>query len=386
MKRHFNIEGSCHPTEHYMINLDERLKVIKELVDNGKYFSITKARQYGKTTTLDALATFLSKEYMIISLDFQMLGHEDFKNESSFVSAFSREVLMNVSDTEAIPSEISEKLSVFSETYDSSGKLSLLFVLLSKWCKISKKPIVLIIDEVDSATNNQVFLDFLAQLRGYYLHRKKRPTFHSVILAGVYDVKNLRQKIRPDEEHKRNSPWNIATKFNVDMSFSASSISNMLMEYEQDYHTGMDVEQMAELIYDYTSGYPFLVSDLCRTLDEEIAGSERFPKCGDAWTKAGFLEAVKVVLAENNTLFESLVTKLQQYPELEKMLYHILFHGRSYSYNILNETIEIAEMFGFIKNKNGIVTIANRIFETVLYNLFLTSDEMKQTGERNPMW
>ena len=55
MKRHFNIEGSCHPTEHYMINLDERLKAIKELVNNGKYFSITKARQYGKTTTLDAL-------------------------------------------------------------------------------------------------------------------------------------------------------------------------------------------------------------------------------------------------------------------------------------------------------------------------------------------
>ena len=51
------------------------------------------------------------------------------------------------------------------------------------------------IDEVDSATNNQVFLDFLSQLRGYYIHRTERPTFQSVILAGVYDVKNIKRKM-----------------------------------------------------------------------------------------------------------------------------------------------------------------------------------------------
>ena len=56
MKRYFNIEGSCNKTEHYMVNLEIRLRKIKNLVDNGKYFSINRARQYGKTTTLDALA------------------------------------------------------------------------------------------------------------------------------------------------------------------------------------------------------------------------------------------------------------------------------------------------------------------------------------------
>lgn len=64
------------------------------------------------------------------------------------------------------------------------------------------------IDEVDSATNNQVFLDFLVQLRAYYIDRDVQPTFQSVILTGVYDVMNLKRKIRPDEEHKVNSPWN----------------------------------------------------------------------------------------------------------------------------------------------------------------------------------
>lgn len=96
------------------------------------------------------------------------------------------------------------------------------------------------IDEVDSASNNQVFIDFLAQLRGYYLARNVSPIFRLVILAGVYDIKNLKLKLRPDEAHQYNSPWNIAARFRVKMAFSAEQIADMLTEYEQDRHTGMD--------------------------------------------------------------------------------------------------------------------------------------------------
>ena len=298
MKRYFNIEGSCHPDEHYMVDLRQRLDEIKILIDNKKYFSINRSRQYGKTTTLEALSEYLKEEYTVISLDFQMLGQEDFKSESDFVAAFSREVLMAVLEAENMPEDVFEKLTAFAEETDTNRKLSLLFLQLSKWCKEAKKPVVLMIDEVDSASNNQVFLDFLSQLRGYYLHRRKRPTFHSVILAGVYDIKNLKHKIRPDEQHKTNSPWNVSAKFEVEMSFSTAAIGKMLQDYEDDFNTGMNIQEIASLIYDYTSGYPFLVSDLCKIIDEQIAGSEQFPQQSDAWTKAGFLEAVKIILLE----------------------------------------------------------------------------------------
>lgn len=43
------------------------------------------------------------------------------------------------------------------------------------------------------------------------------PMFHSVILAGVYDIKNLKLKFRSESEHQYNSPWNIATNFNIDI-------------------------------------------------------------------------------------------------------------------------------------------------------------------------
>ncbi len=89
------------------------------------------------------------------------------------------------------------------------------------------------IDEVDKSSNNQLFLSFLGMLRNKYLLRNmgKDYTFYSVILAGVHDVKTSKVKIRPDEEHKYNSPWNIASDFDVDMSFSSKEIVTMIDDY-----------------------------------------------------------------------------------------------------------------------------------------------------------
>ena len=86
--KEFNTTAVCIPEKHYMVDLSERLKEIKKLVDAGKYFTINRARQYGKTTTLNALKTYLYKEYSVISLDFQGIGSSGFDTEQSFVKAF----------------------------------------------------------------------------------------------------------------------------------------------------------------------------------------------------------------------------------------------------------------------------------------------------------
>ena len=74
-----------------------------------------------------------------------------------------------------------------------------------------------------------------------------------------------------------NSPWNIAADFDVEMSFFAEDIEGMLRQYEDVYHTGMDIEKIAGLLYDYTSGYPYLVSRICKLIDERIAGTAAYP-------------------------------------------------------------------------------------------------------------
>lgn len=377
MGKMFNVNADCQPSQHYMVDISGRLQAIKEMVDAGQYFTINRARQFGKTTTLKALGELLKKDYVVVNLDFQMISYADFESERNFVSAFSRELLDTIDELQYISEDISKPLESFAKGCDKNVTLSVLFKCLSRWCGESEKKLVLIIDEVDSATNNQVFLDFLAQLRGYYIRRDRKPTFQSVILAGVYDVKNLKRKIVDDSEHKVNSPWNIAADFLVDMSFSVKDIAGMLTEYEDDCETGMDIMEMAGLIYEYTSGYPFLISRICKLIDEWVVGLDGFPTKHAAWSKAGVLEAVRFLLSEKNTLFESLTGKLVDFPELKNVLYSLLFHGQSIVYNPDDEAIDIALMFGFVKIEKGSVVIANRIFETRLYNFFLAASEVQ---------
>lgn len=379
MTKSFNTAGDCKPQIHYMVDITQRLKQIREMIEKGEYFTISRGRQYGKTTTLRSLKRFLEPGYLVASLDFQKIGNARFQNENLFSTAFTRLFVQAIrQQMQSEPEQAKEAVRMLESTARSSVCFGLLelFDCLSSICAECTRRVVLMIDEVDSATDNQVFLDFLAQLRACYIDRDITPTFQSVILAGVYDIKNLKRKIRPEEEHKRNSPWNIAANFDIDMSFSAADIENMLEEYEQDRHTGMHTDRIAGLLYDYTCGYPFLVSRLCQILDETVAGSPAFPSQASAWTKEGVLEAVKMILSEKNTLFESLTNKLSAYPKLRELLHTALFSGERISYNPDNEMLDIAAMFGFIKDSQGIITVANRIFETRLYNLFLSEDEV----------
>ena len=384
MAKKFNVNGVCRPDLHYMVDLSSRLAVIRKMVEEGAYFTINKARQYGKTTILRALAHFLQGEYEVVSLDFQRMSSLSFKDEQMFVASFSEELLYTIKN---IPEEIESRLCAFADGTARLNSLQSLFRVLSMWCASTEKPIILIIDEVDTATNNQVFVDFLAQLRAYYLSRDQLPTFQSVILAGVYDVRNMKRKLRDDEEHKQNSPWNIAADFDVEMSFSVEDIAGMLREYEADYHTGMKVSEQASLLYDYTSGYPFLVSRLCKLMDEQLAGTDQFPDKSAAWTKQGVLEAVKILLAEKNALFESLIGKLNDYPDLKSLICRLLFQGQTIAYNADDPATDMLLMFGFVKVEQGTLQIANRIFETRLYNYFLTLPEV-QNGEmyRLALW
>ncbi len=359
-----------------MVDIEKRLEEIKTLVAAGRYFVINRARQYGKTTTLWALQQYLRPEFIPVLLSFQKLSSMDFSDEYVFTSAFADIFVQAVKsrNVTGLNGESMAELEKVAEGTGASEGLRRLFKILGNLCDCAPKPLVLMIDEVDNASNHQVFLDFLAMLRDYYLDRKSLPVFQSVILAGVYDIKNLKLKIRPEEEHKYNSPWNIATDFSVDMSFSADDIAGMLRDYEDDYRTGMEIEKVAGSIYEYTSGYPYLVSAICKLMDERLKCCEGFGR-NSAWSEAGVKEAVSILLKEPNTLFDDMIKKLTDYPELNLMLREILFSGQTFSFNPYNYAINMGRMLGFLRERNDSVEIANRIFEMHLYNYFL-SEEM----------
>ena len=316
MNRYFNTEGQCNPMMHYMVRLDDRVGEIKRrFVDPGKYFVINRGRQYGKTTTLYALEEYLQDSYIVVSMDFQEISTAEYRDEFTFTRAFLRLF------TEALQGS-GEDIDGLGQAVTDTGEgrqmtLGEMFGLLSRFCGEASKPVVLMADEVEHEGNYQVFLDFLAQLRGYYLKRGKKPAFHSVILAGVYDIKNLKLKIRLEEEHQYNSPWNIAEEFNVEMDLSSAQIRNMLEEYEADHQTGMDTAVVAEEIYQYTSVYPYLVSAICKILDERLPEYEGYAAKGNIWSEEGIREAVAEILKARIPLFDSMVRQLDMYPELK---------------------------------------------------------------------
>lgn len=382
MKRRFNVTGLCVPDRHYMADISERLEEMKRYVDEGDYFTVNRARQYGKTTTLNALKRRIEEEYTVFLISFEGIEEEVFADTGAFCVRLVGLLYdtLDFGEVSGIPEDIREEIYKRSIGDSREMNFRVLTGLLLRICQRSAKPAVLMIDEVDQAGNYQVFLTFLGVLRDMYLKRNTRPAFQSVILAGVYDIKNLKEKIRPDKEGTSDSPWNIAADFEVDMSLSVREIVSMLEMYEKDYQTGMAVQKIAQMLYDYTSGYPFLVSRICKLADEVIAGSEEFADKSMAWTKDGIQAAIRRLLMERNTLFESLKGKIDSFPELERMLYSLLFVGKDIPYNADNQAITVASMFGFVKNVDGNAAIANRIFEMRLYNRFLSVEEMRENA------
>lgn len=145
MKPRFNVTGLCVPQKHYMVDIQSSLEEIRELIDNGAYFTINRARQYGKTTTLNALAKFLAKEYLVVSLDFQAIGNDSFKNENTFSLAFASIFLRYLNQ---LPQEETESLTEpFSRLQNIVQRKEEKFVLLDLFhylleiCRLSSKPV-----------------------------------------------------------------------------------------------------------------------------------------------------------------------------------------------------------------------------------------------------
>ncbi|MCD8021487.1 MAG: AAA-like domain-containing protein [Lachnospiraceae bacterium] len=377
----FNTAVICNPQRHYMVDTSERIdRIIDHYIEPGKYFSINRGRQYGKTTTLNLLAQKLRKKYYCLQVSFAWadeLFESRLRMVSGFVGYIKKELMR-----EHVPDE---RILAWGREVNPDEPFSDLDVRITELCASSDRDIILMIDEVDKASDNALMLQLLGLLRDKYIQREagRDFTFKSVILAGVYDIKNLKLKIRSEDDHFYNSPWNVAAEFEEDLSFSKNDIAGMLKEYEKDYQTGMDVASISELIYDYTSGYPVLVSDICKRLDEKVAGTEEFPNRTAAWTHAGVTEAVKIIQQTRTPLFEDMIKQIEDYPELKEVLKSILFEGESIAFNSYNKVLNLARMFDYIKPVNGRVAVSNRIFEVVLYDYFLSEEKVGNVTNRD---
>ncbi|MCD2345251.1 GxxExxY protein [Clostridium guangxiense] len=367
MKR-FNTTGVCIPEKDFMVDVTGKVNQVESMIDRGEYFIINRPRQYGKTTILFQLYRRLKNKYLIIRTSFEGLGDLIFKDEEIFSSRILDVFSKALRFTDKGKSEEIKLMSKNSRNLEDVSEAITEFVVNSE------KEVILFIDEVDKSSNNQLFLSFLGMLRNKFLLSRDDLdyTFKSVILTGVYDVKNLKLKLRPREERKYNSHWNIAVNFEVDLSFKPKEIESMLHQYNEERNITMNYDEIANKLYYYTNGYPFLVSRLCQIIDERILKPEE-----KSWTTHHIDEAVKCILKENNTLFDDLVKNLENNSDLYGEVYSIVIDGEVRVYNNLNPTINIGTIYGIFKEDDNKVTIHNRIYEQIIYNYMISKIEAK---------
>jgi hypothetical protein len=370
MKKRFNITGTCYPEEHYMMDDSRRFGAIMEMVEYGEYFVINRPRQYGKTTMLHAAVRALreDKRYLPILMSFQAVSSAAYENDISFARFFYQELCYILENTDEFEEKASLAQLPFPSTMEEFSKR------ITEIVKITPRKLVLLIDETDASSNYDAFLHLLATLRRKFLNRKdpKDYTFHSVVLAGVHDIKSLKFKLRNPDDAQTNSPWNIATDFKVVMEFYPNEIAYMLRQYSEAENVQMDFTVMSEKLYYYTSGYPFLVSKLCKTIAEEIL-PEKEDK--SQWTLEDLERSVQMLMRETNTNFDSLIKNLENHAELKALVEAVLLEGFKMPFNPHVPEIRMGLIYGIFKTASE-VQIHNRIYEQLIYN-YLTAIRLK---------
>ncbi len=350
--------------------LDETFAMIKE----GEYFIINRPRQYGKTTTMHTLRERLIQlGYIIFHISFEGIGDTIFTDEKLFASGFI-DLLSNRAH-ESAP----ELKSWLKEAVLRTHSMKELGQEISALCSQTPKEVVVFIDEVDKSSNNQLFVNFLAMLRDMYLDRDRTPTFHSVMLAGVHDVKTLKLKINPNDTRSYISPWNIATVFKVDMNLSPREVIPMLEDYAKEEGVTMNAQEIAEQLFYFTSGYPYLTSHLCKIIAEDILPT----KTEKEWTKEDVFRAFQLIMRDrNNANFDTVFKYLRAYPELHKMVFDIVIEGKTYKFHDYSEMISLGIVHGiFGQSETGNLKIHNRIYRELIAEVMVSEWQISRKDD-----
>jgi hypothetical protein len=62
MSKEFNDTGICNPQKHYMVDPSDKIERIIHLIEKGKYFSMNRPHQFGKTT----IQSLLTRKLMLL--------------------------------------------------------------------------------------------------------------------------------------------------------------------------------------------------------------------------------------------------------------------------------------------------------------------------------
>ena len=248
--------------DHYRIPPLERidLDTVLGLIRDKKYFVLHAPRQTGKTSALLELRDLLNDG-----------GHGDFRCVYANVEA-GQAMRDNVTEgMRTVLSQFALRASltlgddtlqrVCNEAMSSAGPGGALSLTLSRWAAADRKPLVLLIDEIDALVGDTL-LSVLRQLRSGY---DQRPAAfpHSIILCGVRDVRDYRiHSSAEDRMVLGGSAFNIKSESLRLGNFSEQEMRALLAQHTAATGQAFTEDALA-LIRTRTGGQPWLVNALC---------------------------------------------------------------------------------------------------------------------------
>ncbi len=304
--RTFNTEGPVVPAEHYCIHPLERvdLKQILDLIRLKKYFVLHAPRQTGKTSTLLALAARLNAdgEYRCLysNVEPAQAVRED-------VDRANRVVLAEIADRASLMLGDDSLDALRLQILAHSPPELALRRFLARWAAAEAKPVVLLIDEIDSLVGDSL-ISVLRQLRaGYDLRPAQFP--QSVVLCGVRDVRDYRIRSSAEKDVVAGgSAFNVKAESLRLGDFQEAEVRELLGQHTRE--TGQAFEEAAYArVWELTRGQPWLTNALARQACEEYpAGQDRDRPVG-----VGAIEDAKEALIRARaTHLDQLADKLQE--------------------------------------------------------------------------
>ena len=256
--RHFNTAGPIVPAAHYHVPPLERMdyNAVRELVDQSKYFILHAPRQTGKTSALLALRDKLREEGRYLCVYVNVENAQALRED---VLGAMREILGHLASRALGEGDdfLEREWSSLLERYGTGA----LREALARWCQTSSKPIVLLIDEIDSLVGDTL-VSVLRQLRSGYDERPGRFP-HSAILCGVRDLRDYRIESSREGPVLGGSAFNISADSLRLGDFSQAEVEFLLAQHTAETGQTFTAGATAE-IWRATNGQPWLVNALAR--------------------------------------------------------------------------------------------------------------------------
>ena len=374
--RTFNTTGPVVAKKHYCIPPLDRVDLdeILLLIQLEKYFVLHAPRQTGKTSTLTALRDYLNArgEYRCLYVSFET-GKAGGENTLQVVRTLLAQMGSRAIDTLGDRFVSDKKVEVLEE-FGPDGALE---EILGRWAQADPKPLVLLVDEIDSLIGASL-ISVLSQVRSGF-HRRPNSFPQSVVLCGLRDIRDYRIHLHADSTSSGvPSPFNIAAKSLRLGDFSKDEVHILLSQHTAE--TGQEFDSGAsERIWDLTRGQPWLVNALAyQACFDDKAGRNRSRPIG-----------VDAIDRSKETLIRRRVTHLDQLADkltedrVRRVILPMLA-GSSY-HSLTIRDLDYVRDLGLVARDHP-VRMANPIYAEVIPRELTLPLEATLSAEISPDW